>query len=132
VETKELVEKFSHMLGDDRRLGEACARLAEIISEKHDAFLYITPGWAMETMKGEVDHGQAFQCLWALAASPLNILDVRYEFIDDEGNIEPLAAKDVAEAMKVHSLAHPITGELIYDYQDYVAIHFSPTKEKVQ
>lgn len=55
----------------------------------------------------------------------IDFLKLKYYFIDDTNAPIELELKEVIEANISNSLEHPYTGELVYDYKNYVFPFFT-------
>lgn len=62
-----------------------------------------------------------------LTGAKADLLEMKYEFMDEEGDYHPLAKSVVASAQKQNSLQHPVTGEMVQDYQSSLLVYFTPT-----
>jgi hypothetical protein len=62
-----------------------------------------------------------------LTGARVPLFDVVYEFVDDE-IIEVVSADDLHEARNTGEFYHPITGELVCDYESKVVVYFSVSK----
>ena len=55
------------------------------------------------------------------------LLDVAYEFIDEDDSTHPVSLEQIKYAEKTGLLPHPDSGELLEDYQNSVFMYFIPS-----
>ncbi|WP_029051286.1 hypothetical protein [Ralstonia sp. 25mfcol4.1] len=63
-----------------------------------------------------------------LTGAKANLLEMRYEFLDEDGEYHPISRSVVSTAAKLNALEHPVSGELVQDYQASVLVYFTPTE----
>ena len=57
------------------------------------------------------------------------LLDLNYEFIDDEDNCYKISVEAIKEAQKTGVFSHPETGEEISSYEKEVFMYFTPSEK---
>lgn len=58
-----------------------------------------------------------------------HLLDLKYEYIDDDEACFPLSNENIRSAKLLGYLLHPETGEEIYDYSENVFMYFVPAQK---
>ncbi|MBW4597640.1 MAG: hypothetical protein KME46_33250 [Brasilonema angustatum HA4187-MV1] len=62
-----------------------------------------------------------------LCGERTKLLEINFEFIQDEENIFPLSNTEVKIAKETGELIHPETGEIINNYEEKVFMYFEPS-----
>jgi len=120
-------EKMRSIL-DSEGKSESCFVLYEYIL-KGVGVTHVTVGSAYHVLKGRCSHEDVFRYLWLLSSSPFNVLELRYELHDERTEeVIPLPRSMVLEAEEEGNLEHPLSGELIADYEHLVHMYFSPVR----
>lgn len=83
---------------------------------------FITEKYCAET---QVSQENSIYAVHVLCNPSVDFLKLKYYFIDDFNDPVEIRINDVVEANASHSLEHPYTGELIYDYKNYVFPFFT-------
>ncbi|MCG7869362.1 MAG: hypothetical protein JAY74_23690 [Candidatus Thiodiazotropha taylori] len=61
-----------------------------------------------------------------LAGNYIKLLDINFEFIDENDDIFPLERGDIAEARKIGVFAHPTTGDPVDNFEEKVFLYYQP------
>ncbi len=67
------------------------------------------------------------QAIQYLTGHDLRLLDIRFEFIDDDDQIYPVDIATQIEAENTGEFFHPLSGELVPDYEEELFVFFSPS-----
>ena len=67
-----------------------------------------------------------------LIGAKADILEMQFEFVDDEGEYFPLSKAAIAHAQRTGELEHPYTGDMVADYGSSVLVYFVPTQRATE
>lgn len=115
-----------HSVWDETPAGALCLAVLELISSgvlKRLTFGQLH-GLAEQTKADEVDVARAIQYL---TGHDLHLLDMEFEFIDDEDDVYYFDPEDLNIARRDGDLHHPETGEAIDNYEERIFITFVPS-----
>ena len=113
--------------GDNPEVLNACLKIIDIIHQtKSEQDLQHLPYSFFREQCNVEDHSTLLKIINYLCGSRVPALDKHFCFIDDEEDIdEPLENDEVSEALNTGEFYHPITGELVADFKNYIFIYFS-------
>lgn len=104
-----------------------CLAIIEYIDKQtNPERLHLTYSLLQERTK-PVDDESLMLALQYLAGARAKVLEMNFEFVDEDGDYHALTRKDVADAKARRSLPHPVTGQLLSDFEDHVLVYFKPT-----
>lgn len=64
-----------------------------------------------------------------LTGAKAGMLQMKYEFVDEQGEYHPVSRSELAAAERGEGFWHPETGEAVNKYRDQILIYFTPTDE---
>ncbi len=111
---------------------EFCAACLAVVDYVHSTqeLSHLTFGKIRRIVKNETKIDLSERDLVSLTAylcrDDLSVLQVGFEFLDENEEIFPLSKEDISRAERERSLPHPITGDMIEDFKDQILIFFEP------
>ena len=114
-------------------LAVVCAKIVEFLGTRNEAELrHLTPrSLARAAGKAEVDK-DILDAATILSTSDLSILEIAFQFVDDDDREFDITKRDVRVAELQGSLPHPETGELIADYRAHVVPYFYVSEQFIE
>jgi hypothetical protein len=73
------------------------------------------------------DNGLILLALQYLSGDKVHLLDIKFEFINEDDESYEVSKSELSHAKAVGSLVHPETGETICDFEEKVFIYFQPS-----
>ncbi|MEY0696121.1 hypothetical protein AB7378_20475 [Providencia rettgeri] len=73
----------------------------------------------------DITSDELISAVQILANPEINVLIIKYLYIDENENTHEIPYNEIIEAEKEKSLVHPVNGELIYDYKKHIFQFFS-------
>lgn len=114
---------------NDARLGAACLAVAHYVYEA-EGIRHLTFGKLRRIVSRGTEFELSEQELVSLAAylcrEDLGVLRIGFEFVDEDEEVHPLTNHDVSLAKKINGLPHPVTGQLIENFEQFVLVFFEP------
>lgn len=125
--TERIIGKIKEVFGEtEPNVARACDSIIDyVMCHKHPERLHLTFSLLKRETPATSDK-DLMLAIQFLSGATARFLEMKFEFMDDDGEYYPLSANDIAQARKHHALGHPITGELMRDYDDRVLVYFEP------
>ncbi|KAB8311175.1 hypothetical protein EH227_04735 [Rouxiella chamberiensis] len=77
------------------------------------------------SLNEHMNNEKIYTAIQVLCNPRIDLLKLIYIFIDEDDNFHKLSIKEIIEAKNTHLMEHPVTGDLIADYENYVFPFFS-------
>ncbi|WP_374483096.1 hypothetical protein [Zoogloea sp.] len=108
-------------------IARVCGSIIRFIcSQPRPDRLHLTFSLLKDTTKPNSDRALMLAVQYLCGANA-QVLEMNFEFVDEDGEYHPISSSEIAEARKSHVLGHPVTGELLSDFEDRVLVYFKPT-----
>lgn len=110
----------------------ACLAVADYVHSAHE-LSHLTFGKIRRIVSKQARIDLSERDLVSLTAylcrDDLNILQVGFEFLDEDDEVYPVSKAEISRAEQERSFPHPVTGNLIENFKDHVLIFFEPGGE---
>lgn len=109
---------------------EICASVLEyLLRTATQAVSHITYGSLKIVIDEHKKHTdvEILKAIQYLCGERTNLLEMNFEFMENEDNIFPLSHSDMKDAQNEGGLVHPETGEIINDFEEKVLVYFKPS-----
>lgn len=121
---REIEELFGQA---EPEVARVCGSIVEFICKQPRLDrLHLTFSLLKDTAKPNNDKALMLALQYLCGASA-QVLEMNFEFVDEEGDYHPISSSEIAEARESHVLGHPVTGELLSDFEDRVLVYFKAT-----
>lgn len=109
-----------------------CASIADMIAaDQSDARLHLT--FSLLKKQTQPQNDQALMAaVQFLVGAQADILEMCFEFVDENEQYYPLSTATVASAKRSGQLEHPDTGEVISDFASSILVYFQPTSRAIE
>lgn len=109
-----------------------CTHIAQyVVRQRADAHLHLTYS-LLKTESSAIQDSDLMTAVQYLTGAGADLLEIQFEFADDNGDFFPLSKSDVAIANREGAFFHPETGDLVEDFASAVLVYFVPTDKARQ
>ncbi|MBM3114969.1 hypothetical protein [Jeongeupia naejangsanensis] len=115
--------------GDEQpEVAGACVAIVNFLTEQlNGRRLHLTMSLLMDVVKPGSEES-LFIALNYLSGARFNLLEMCFEFVDENDEYHPLTKSEISEARKTKQLLHPVSGEIVRDFESSVLVYFSTTQ----
>lgn len=127
---KDYIEKeIKHDWRDNGRLIEICLRILDYVYKGANIYTHISFGSLNQLLEGKFSEVEILKAIQYLCGDKVEVLDINFEFIDDDDTSYQIVKENVAEAIKTGYFVHPITGDVLEkaEFESKIFSYFTPT-----
>ena len=90
--------------------------------------LYIKENGGNLSFTDEINNDKIYIAIQVLCNPKVSLLRLEYFFVDENDDFYPVNVGEVMDAEKNHIFEHPVTGDILTDYEDFIFPFFSLKK----
>lgn len=116
---------------DNSQIGELCLLILDYVYSNKDSIRHISYGSLSSLTNGMFPIEHILMATQYLSGSKAQVLDLQFEFIDDDDESYGVSKKELSDAYKNNFFIHPRTGEVIQknDFEKKIFQYFVPSKD---
>lgn len=119
-----LIVEIRRLFSGDAEVREACIAIAEFIaSQPSNKTLHLTFSSLQHVSRAKSNRA-LLGAIQYLTGSRADLLDMKYEFADEDGEFHSVPDDVVAAAMTERKFFHPITGSILDNFEDSLLVYF--------
>lgn len=120
---------IQHTFGKrEPELARVCSAIADYLRrQKSLESLHLTLSLLQRVTQAQ-SSVHLLSALQYLTGAQVRLLDIGFEFIDENGDYYPLGLQDVVLARQTNQLVRPDTGDLVSDFESSVLVYYSPSE----
>ncbi len=122
-----IIEQIYEDWGDNSQSEICISVLNYLLDISIDHQCHITFGSLKIAVDEQHTDIELLRAVQYLCGERTKLLEINFEFIQDDENIFPLSNTEVKIAQKTGELIHPETGEIINDFEEKVFMYFEPS-----
>jgi len=127
VSKKEIEKQIYEDWGSNPQSEICIAILGYLLRVPTNNLQHITYGSFRKVIGTNYSDNDLIQAIQYLCGDYINLLEAKFELIENDDNIFALSDDEVSLAQKTGMLIHPDTGEVVNNFKEKVFMYFKPS-----
>lgn len=90
--------------------------------------LYVKGSCKALSFEDEINNDKIYIAIQVLCNPKINLLKLEYYFVDENEDFHLVTVGEVIDAESSHSFEHPVTGDILTNYENFIFPFFSLKK----